>query len=109
MEAKNKAVNYTEENVAEMVDLYTANPCRETVNSIASQFEKTVRSVIAKLSAEGVYIKQVKAGKTKTGDTVVRKSDIVEGIEKFVGDNMPSLEKVNKADLQKLITFLQRI
>ena len=44
--------NYTDEMVAEMHELYTANPTRETVDMIAENFGKSVRSVIAKLSRE---------------------------------------------------------
>ena len=41
--------NYTVEQVEEMVALYTTNPSRETVSFFAEKFEKTDRSIIAKL------------------------------------------------------------
>ena len=49
-----QAKNYTEEMVAEMTKAYTDNPTRETVDALANQFGKTTRSIIAKLSREGV-------------------------------------------------------
>ena len=64
--------NYTDEMVAEMHTLYVANPTRETVDELAEQFGKSVRSIIAKLSREGIYVAQPRV--TKTGEPVVRKA-----------------------------------
>ena len=50
--------NYTDEMVAQMTAKYEANPSRDTVDALAIEFGKSVRSVIAKLSREGVYIAQ---------------------------------------------------
>ena len=47
--------NYTEQMTSKMVATYTANPTRETVDALAKDFGKSVRSIIAKLSREGVY------------------------------------------------------
>ena len=49
------AKNYTEEQVNMMTEAYAANPSRETVDSLAETLGKTTRSIIAKLSREGVY------------------------------------------------------
>ena len=67
--------NYTEDMVAEMTKAYQANPTRETVEELASKFGKTVRSIIAKLSREGVYVAQPRV--TKSGEPVVRKAELV--------------------------------
>ena len=69
-----RAKNYTDEMVAHMTEAYVANPSRETVEALASEMGKTVRSVIAKLSREGVYVAQPKV--TKTGEPVVRKAEL---------------------------------
>ena len=47
--------NYTQPMTDKMVAQYTANPTRETVDAIAKDLGKNTRSVIAKLSREGVY------------------------------------------------------
>ena len=93
--------NYTDEMVAEMHELYTANPTRETVDMIAENFGKSVRSVIAKLSREGIYVSQPRV--TKTGEPVVRKAELVAQIEEHFGVELPTLVKASKADLQELL------
>ena len=96
--------NYSDEVVAIMTEQYVANPTRETVDALAQQFGKSVRSIIAKLSREGVYIAQPKV--TKTGEPVVRKAELVALIESNFGIEVPSLVKASKADLQRLIDSL---
>ena len=96
--------NYTDEMVAEMHELYTANPTRETVDMIAENFGKSVRSVIAKLSREGIYVSQPRV--TKTGEPVVRKAELVAQIEENFGVELPTLVKASKADLQTLLDAL---
>ena len=72
------AKNYTEEMVSEMTTAYTDNPTRDTVDALAKQFGKTTRSIIAKLSREGVYVAQPRT--TKSGEPVVAKSELVNQI-----------------------------
>ena len=74
-----ETTNYTDEMVEQMVSRYTADPTRATVDALAEEFGKSVRSVIAKLSREGVYIAQQR--QTKAGKPVVRKSDLVAMLE----------------------------
>ena len=61
-------MNYTESMVAEMHEVYGSNPTRESVESLATKFGKSTRSVIAKLSREGIYVPMER--KTKTGTRV---------------------------------------
>jgi len=96
--------NYTEDMVAEMTKLYQANPTRETVEALASKFGKTVRSIIAKLSREGVYIAQPRV--TKSGEPVVRKAELVAQINAKFDSEFPTLVKASKVDLQNLINHL---
>ena len=93
--------NYTDEMVAQMTEAYTANPTRETVDALAKQLGKSVRSIIAKLSREGVYVAQPKV--TKTGEPVVRKAELVSVVEAHFGIALPTLVKASKADLQRLV------
>ena len=79
-----------------------ATPSVETVTTLAKEFGKTKRSVIAKLVREGVY--QAQERTTKSGAPIVRKADLVEQIESyFVGASLPSLVKASKADLQRMV------
>ena len=99
-----QAKNYTDEMVAQMTNDYTANPTRETVDQLAKQFGKTTRSIIAKLSREGVYVAQPRT--TKTGEPVVSKAQFVSAIEAHFDIAMPTLVKSGKQDLQKLAEAL---
>jgi hypothetical protein len=99
-----KSANYTEEQVVQIVDAYVANPSRETVESLASNFGKTTRSIIAKLSREGVYIAAPRT--TKAGTPVVAKQSYVDAIENHFESELPSLIKVSKADLAKMVELM---
>ena len=99
--AETKAKNYTDEMVETMHELYTAEPTRETVEQLAEDFGKSVRSIIAKLSREGIYVSQPRV--TKTGEPVVRKAELVAQIEEHLDIEVPSFVKASKADLQELI------
>jgi len=100
----NTNINYTEKMVSEMHEVYTSNPTRESVEALAKQFGKSTRSVIAKLSREGIYVPMER--KTKTGEPIVRKAELVAQIEKHYQESFPSLVKATKADLQKLVESL---
>ncbi len=63
-----KTINYTPEQTAQMVLDYSNGT---TVEAIAEKMGKTVRSVVAKLSREKVYI--AKTYVSKTGAPVVKK------------------------------------
>ena len=100
-ENKMAQANYTQPITDKMVAQYTANPTRETVDAIAKDLGKNTRSVIAKLSREGVYKATLRT--TKTGEPIVRKSELLASIETHFGIELPSLVKASKADLQRLI------
>ena len=93
-----QAKNYTDEMVSSMTEAYQANPTRETVDALANQFGKTTRSIIAKLSREGVYVAQPRT--TKTGEPVISKAQFVTAIEAHFDLPMPTLVKSGKQDLQ---------
>ena len=102
------ATNYTEEQVSIMVDWYTAEPTRETVDTLAKEFDKSVKSIIGKLSREGVYKKTVY--KTKTGEDPITKKELVEelaGILDISANSIVGLEKSPKADLKNLVLTLR--
>ena len=101
-----KSVNYTDEMVNAMTEQYVANPTRETVDSLANEFGKTTRSIIAKLSREGVYVAQPRT--TKSGEPVISKSELVSTINEHFGIEMPTLVKAGKQDLQKLVDAISQ-
>lgn len=98
--------NYTEEVIERMISEYEADPVRATVDRLAVELNKPVRSVIAKLSALGVY--QKPAPVTKRGEPVVKKEVFVQAIEEALGISIPSLNKVTKGDLQVLVSAIQQ-
>ena len=101
-----KSINYTDEMVNTMTEQYAANPTRETVDALADQFGKTTRSIIAKLSREGVYVAQPRT--TKSGEPVISKSELVSTLEAHFGIEMPTLVKAGKQDLQRLVDAISQ-
>lgn len=94
--------NYTAEQTTQLVAGYQAG---ETVEQLAEQLGKTVRSVVAKLSREGVYVAKTKA----TGVARVRKADLVDQLAAKCGvppEVFESLEKANHDVLEALVAKL---
>lgn len=106
MTAKASA-NYTQEMVDTISNTYSKAPTRATVDALAEEFNKTPRSIIAKLSALGLYVKVERA--TKRGEPVVRKDELVAQVQASVGVELPSLAKMTKVDLQNLINFFATV
>jgi hypothetical protein len=96
--------NYTKEQEASMIAEYKMNPTRATVDVIAEDLGKTVKSVIAKLVTLKVYVKAVKV--SKSGKPTVSKKDLVKIINEHYGFEMPSLTKATKQDLTLLVENL---
>jgi DNA-directed RNA polymerase specialized sigma24 family protein len=74
------------------------------VETIAESLGKSVRSIIAKLSREGVYKK--KEYVTKTGESVTSKEELCDKIGTLCGlseGEIDSLTKANKTALQKIL------
>ena len=104
MAATTKAVNYTAEQTAQMVADYAAGV---STDAIATKLGKTVRSVVAKLSREGVY--QKKERLTKTGEPVQKKdsyADAIGAILQMTEAETESLAKANKTALDKIFKAL---
>jgi len=100
-----KAVNYTAEQTAKMVADYQAGV---SVESIAESLGKTVRSVVAKLSREKVYV--AKTYTTKTGEAVVKKDEFADFIAQALAlseADADSLTKANKTALAKIADFIK--
>lgn len=65
------------------------------------------RSVIAKTKSEGIDYEPKPTKVTKAGEPVVRKAQFVDAIQVALGVAVPSLEKVTKQDLQKLVEAIE--
>ena len=100
------AKNYTDEMVEHMVAAYEDMPTLATVEDLVIEFGKPKRSIISKLSSLGVYKAQPR-NTTKTGEPVVRKADIADAIQGALGEQLPTLVKMSKADLVALATLVQ--
>jgi hypothetical protein len=100
-----KVVNYTPEMTAKVLEAYASGV---SVESIAENMGKTVRSIVAKLSREGVYKR--KEYVTKTGEKPVKKDHTAENIGVIVGlseGEVDSLTKANKTALVKILEALK--
>ena len=101
------AINYTQEQVDFMKNLYSNEPTRETVQELANNLDKSIKSIIGKLSREGVYQKTEYL--SKTGERPVTKKQMVIKIAKeLVGESskLEGLEKAPKADLKYLLELV---
>ena len=96
-------MNYTEETTAMMVKKYLAEPCMDTVLWLSEKLDKTPKSIIGKLSREGVYKRAIY--KSKSGELPVTKVELVNNIAENLGievENLVGLEKSPKATLKTL-------
>jgi hypothetical protein len=99
-----KAVNYTPEQTTKMVSDYQNGI---TVEQIAENLGKTVRSVVAKLSREKVY--KAKEYISKTGEKPIKKdthADAIGAILRMPENDIESLTKANKNALKMIFDAL---
>jgi hypothetical protein len=102
-----KIVNYTDEQTSTMLEAYLSNPTRETVDMLAVEFGKSVRSIVAKLSREGVYQKAEPV--TKTGEPVTRKDDLADRLAAACGLTEAEADSLTKASKSALLKVLAKI
>ena len=88
------SANYTDADITTITEEYAIEPTRETVDALAKRLNKSPRSVIAKLSALGVYQKAERV--TKRGEPVVMKQELVEKVQNAIGRELPSLNKMTR-------------
>ena len=96
-------MNYTEEQTLHIIYEYQKEPNMQTVVRLAEQLGKTPKSIIGKLSREGVYERAVY--KSKSGEVPVTKLEIVSSIAENLGvevENLTGLEKAPKETLKTL-------
>jgi hypothetical protein len=112
-------VNYTVEQTDSMKAEYVAaqaagTPNAKIVAKLAGNLGKATRSVISKLSKEGVYIAEAKVKKTPV-DTGPSKVALVEDLEAVLAKInsgeavvLESLMNLNKADIQSLTAIVSQ-
>ena len=96
-------MNYTDEQTRYIVEYYQMHPTMQTVETLAENLGKSTKSIIGKLSREGVYERAVY--KNKSGDLPVTKAEIVSNIAENLGleiEHLLGLEKAPKATLKNL-------
>jgi len=96
-------MNYNDEETSIIIKKYVENPCRDTVDLLADAYGKSIKSIIGKLSKEGVY--QRAAYKSKSGEVPVTKVELVSNIAENLGieiEALLGLDKSPKAALRAL-------
>ena len=116
--SKETPANYTAAQVAILVALAAAQPdgklSLETVKPLendprmntADGKSRNYRSILAKINREGIPYRG-KVAVSKTGEPVVKKSDLVARIAAIVSGNMEGLDKAPKAALVAIASFVE--
>lgn len=109
--AKGKVENYSIEVTIKLLAAWAESKQAKTdVEALAKTFGKTARSIVAKLSREKVYKKQVYV--SKAGTVPVSKEQHVATIAAFMGvdvDKLESLDKANKGVLMLIEATLLKM
>ena len=103
-------MNYTEEQTSYIIEQYTKNPTKSTIESLSNEFSKSPKSIIGKLSREGVYRREVY--RTKTGEDPITKVEIVQNIAdalRIESERLEGLEKAPKGVLKQIIESLNGV
>ncbi len=104
------ALNYTETEAQFMIAEYQNDPSRDTVEKLATELNTSVKSIIGKLSREGVYKKAVY--RTKTGELPITKAELVKQLAELFemdSERLAGLEKAPKQDLKYLVNGVRRL
>lgn len=102
--AKEKVLNYTPEQTEKAKADYLSGI---TVEAIATELGKSARSVIAKLTREGVY--KAKTYTTKTGEKPVKKDEHADAIGAVFDLSEGEIESLTKANKTALVKIINRV
>ena len=97
-----KTPNYTPEQTAALVAEFNAGA---SVEALAEMFGKTTRSIVAKLSREGVYVAKAKA----KGEARVKKEALVAQIANLIGADEEAVDSLEKATAGALTLVLNAL
>ena len=95
------AKTYTDAETRHVLSAYGENPTRDTVDALAKEMGKTVKSIIGKLSREKVYQKADYL--TKRGEKPETKLQMTEQIAGMLQGDANRLETLTKASKQDLL------
>ena len=98
-----KAVNYTPELTAQIVDQYQSGV---SVADIASSIEKSVRSVRSKLVREGVYVAAPKKSARKSDEPT--KKELLNELEAVYPFDVNGLTGATKDAIKDLLTHFSK-
>lgn len=107
MTEKKATVNYTEAQIAQMIEMY-AEHGNEGLEDIATALSKSVRSVRSKLVREGVYQAAPKKTAEKK-DMGPSKKELLNQLEDLVGFDVTPLQGATKEGLVSLISFAKKV
>ena len=96
-------MNYTDQQTEYMILEYSRSPNPETVERIAYELNKSTKSIIGKLSREGVYQRAIYT--SKTGEAPITKAELVSNISENLGveiEDLVGLDKSPKTTLKAL-------
>ncbi len=96
----------TKEQVEDIIATYVANPSRATLEALAIKHNRSIRSIAAKLSKEGVYHKERYT--TKTGEIPHTKEFLIELLAKSIALDSTQLEGLEKAPKMVIRRLLER-
>lgn len=99
-----KTLNYTPEQTAKLVADYAAGIA---TTELAAMLGKSVKSIVAKLSREGVYQKKIYT--TKTGEAVAKKDSLADKIGEALGMTEAEIESLTKANKTALAKILAKV
>ena len=102
MTATAKPVNYTPEQTTQLVEAYKRGTA---VEQIAQELGKSTRSIVAKLSREGVYQPKAKT----SGQTRVKKAELVDKLASLCEVAPEVFESLEKANYEVLEMLLQKL
>lgn len=87
--------NYNEQETYMLVNEYLDSPTPVKVEELAERLGRSKKSIIGKLSREGVYRRE--SYTTKTGERPITKVEIVQNIADSLGVELHSLEGLEKS------------
>ena len=96
-------MNYTKEQTEYLIEEYKKEPTMHTVLCLAEELNKTHKSIIGKLSREGVYERAVY--KSKSGELPITKVELVSNIAENLGVEVESLAGLEKSPKSALKTL----
>ena len=100
-----QTVNYTEAQVAELVDAYEAEPGQAVVEAFAEKFGKSVASIRSKLVREGVYQKEAHVKTVSYADQGPTKAEVLAELANVTPFDADGLKGATKNALRSVLEW----